>query len=160
AKITLDDVTIYNAGAFALWEVEGDGDNRYTIDVKRGPRPPGAHSDPLLSSTADAFHSVNVRKGPQLEHCYFESMGDDGIAIHGMFSFVFEGRGTTLVINKNSFRPGDPLRLFDSDGKPAGEAIVRSIHPLSDFRNTRKSRRESLTDNTEGPYFEVALDHP
>ncbi len=160
ARMALTGITIYNAGVFAVWEVEGDGDSRYTIAVKRGPRSPGALTDPLLSSTADAFHSVNVRKGPSLENCDFESMGDDGIAIHGTYSFVFVARGNALVINRNSFRPGDPLHLFDSDGRPAGEAVVRSTRALDDFQNTKKSRRVTLSDNTKGPYFEVTLDRP
>jgi Right handed beta helix region len=160
ARMALTGITIYNAGVFAVWEVEGDGDSRYNIAVKRGPRPAGARTDPLLSSTADAFHSVNVRKGPTLENCDFESMGDDGIAIHGTFSLVFAVRGNALVINRSTFRPGDPLRLFDPDGRPAGEAVVRSIRALADFQNTKKSRRVTLSDPTSGPYFEVTLDRP
>ena len=159
ARMALSGITIYNAGIFAIWEVDGEGDNHYTVAVKRGPRPMGARTDPLLSSAADAFHSVSVRKGPTLENCDFESMGDDGIAIHGVFSFVFEARGNTLVINKSSFRPGDPLRLFDPDGRPAGDAVVQSVRPLQNFQNAKKSRRTTLSDNTSGPFFEIALDH-
>jgi len=153
-------VTIYNAGSFAVWESQGDGDNHYTVGVKRGPRPSGARTDPLLSSTADAFHSVEMRKGPVLEHCEFESMGDDGIAIHGIYSFVFQARSNTLVVNHNSFRRGDPLRLFDQGGRPAGEAVVEAVRPLDGFTNRRKSGRVTLSDNTQGPFFEVTLDRP
>ena len=160
ARMRITGVTIYNAASFAVWEAEGDGDNHYTISVKRGPPPPEARTGPLLSSTADAFHSANMRKGPVLEGCDFESMGDDGIAIHGTYSFVFEARENRLVINKSSFRPGDPLRLFDANGHPAGEAVVESVRPMEDFRNMKKSRRTTLSDNTEGPYFEIALDRP
>ena len=160
ARMQIDGVTIYNAATFAVWESQGDGDNHYSVAVKRGPRPSGARTDPLLSSTADAFHSVEMRKGPVLEHCEFESMGDDGIAIHGIYSLVFQGRGNTLVINHNSFRPGDPLRLFDPRGRLAGEAVVKAVHPLDGFTNTRKSGRVTLSDNTQGPFFEVVLDRP
>jgi hypothetical protein len=156
----LTDLTIYNAGAFALWESQGDGDNRYTVAVKRGPRPSGASTDPLLSSTADAFHSVEMRIGPTLEHCEFESMGDDGIAIHGIYSFVFEARGHRLVVNHNSFRRGDPLRLLDPHGRPVSEAVVESVRPLDNFTTTRQSRRTTLSDNTVGPFFEITLDRP
>jgi len=159
ADMEITDVTIYNAGLFAVWEFDGEGHNRYAISVKRGPRPAGASTDPLLSSTADAFHSTNVRKGPILEHCDFEGMADDGIAIHGTFSFVFAAREDKLIINNNSFRPGDPLRLFDQKGQPAGEAVVKAVQPLTGFENDRKSQRVTRLENTQGPYFEVELDH-
>jgi hypothetical protein len=87
-------------------------------------------------------------------------MGDDGIAIHGIYSFVFEARGNTLVVNHNSFRRGDPLRLFDPHGRPAGEAVVESVRPLDGFTTTRKSRRVTLSDNTKGPFYAIALDRP
>jgi hypothetical protein len=160
ASMQIVGVTIYNAPAFAIWESQGDGGNRYTVAVKRGYRPAGARTDPLLSSTADAFHSVEMRRGPTLDHCQFESMGDDGIAIHGIYSFVFEAQGARLVINHNSFRRGDPLRLVDPHGVPAGEAVVASVRPLPGFTNSRKSQRATLSDNTTGPFFELTLDHP
>ena len=160
ARMEITGVTIFNAASFAVWESQGDGGNRYTVAVKRGPRPLGARTDPLFSSTADAFHSVEMRRGPVLERCEFESMGDDGIAIHGIYSFVFEARGNTLVLNHNSFRPGDPLRLLDPHGRPVGEAVVATVRSLDRFTNTRKSGRISLADNTQGPFYEVKLDHP
>ena len=160
AHVDLTDVTIYNAGNFAIWESDGEGENHYRVNVKRGPRPPSAVTDPLLSSTADAFHSTNVRKGPVLEGCDFEGMADDAIAIQGTYSFVFQADGNRLVINRNSFRPGDPLRLVDSAGRPAGVAVVQSVRALPGYVNQRKSRRNTRQDNTTGPYFEVVLDRP
>jgi hypothetical protein len=159
-RVSLIGVTVYNAGSFAVWESGGDGDNHYSITVKRGPRPPEAVSDPLFSSTADAFHSTDVRKGPVLEQCYFEAMADDGIAIHGTYSLVFRAEGNKFVINHGTFQPGDPLRLFDRRGQPGGEAVVRSIQPLEGFHNTKKSQRAAVSDHTGGPYFEVTLDRP
>jgi hypothetical protein len=156
----LTGVTITSAGSFAVLESGGDGRNHYIVTVKRGPRPAGASVDPLFSSSADAFHSVAMRHGPIVEDCYFESTTDDGIAIHGAYSFVFAGRDGYLTINRNSFREGDPLRLFDLAGRPAGEAVVRSIARLADFRNERKSARRTRGDNTGGPYWEVTLDKP
>jgi hypothetical protein len=156
-RVSLFDVTIYNAGSFAVWEAGGDGDNHYAITVKRGPRPPGAVTDPLFSSTADAFHSTDVRKGPVLEQCYLEAMADDGIAIHGTYSLVLRAEGNRLVIDHSTFRPGDPLRLFDFRGRPAGEAVVRTSQRLEGFINTKKSRRAAVSDHTGGPYFEIVL---
>ncbi len=160
AAMHIDGVTILNAGSFAVWENGGAGGNRYRIRVMRGPRPEGATTDPLLSSTADAFHSVNVRRGPLVEHSYIESMPDDGIAIHGTYALIFEGAGDRIVINKSTFLPGDPIRIYDAGGSPAAEATVRTVNQMPDYINTRKSSRVTLSDNTRGPYFQLVLDRP
>jgi polygalacturonase len=161
SRVELTDLTITTAGSFALWEGHGDGPNIYrSITVKRGPRPPGAETDPLLSATADAFHSTNMRQGPVIEGCYFESMHDDGIAIHGTYMLVLQADGHQMVINKNSFQPGDPLRLFDPLGAPAGEAVVKDVKPLEGFQNSEKSRRVTRNDNLRGPYWRITLDRP
>lgn len=160
AAMTLDQVTIYNAGAFAVGEFDGRGANHYAFSVERGPAPAGASSPPLLSSTADAFHSARVRNGPVLENCRLENMGDDGIAIHGTYSLVLQVQQNRLVINRNSFAAGDPLRLLDSMGRPAGETLVKSARLLPGFRNVRKSRRKALGDETAGPYVEIVLERP
>ncbi len=158
AAMHIEGVTILNAGSFAVFEGGGGGGNHYSVTVKRGPRPPGATADPLFSSTADAFHSANVRRGPVLENCYFESMPDDGVAIHGTYSLVLQAKDNALVINKNTFRPGDPLLLYDPHGQPVADARVVSVSPLNDFHNTKKSRRQTRSDNTVGPYFTLTLD--
>ncbi len=160
AKMRMIGITILNAGDFAVWEHGGDGGNSYDeITVTRGPKPEGASAEPLFSGTADGFHSTDVREGPVVEHSRFESMPDDGIAIQGTYSFIFESKADKLVINQNSFRPGDPIRIYDAQGRPAAEAIVRSVAPLPQYRNTRTTSREIRVDNTEGPYFTVTLDH-
>jgi len=159
-RIHLSDITIFNSPNFAILESGGEGDNHYTVEVRRGSPPPGAHTAPLLSSTADAFHSVNARKGPVLEGCHFESMADDGIAIHGTFAYVLQAKGGRLVISKGAFRPGDPIRLFDARDRPAGDAVVGSVRPLSAFSFQGKSQRDTLEDNTIGPYFEITIRPP
>jgi hypothetical protein len=157
--VRLEGVTVYNSPAFAVFEADGEGLNHYRISVKPGPRPAGARSDPLFSSAADAFHSVNVRHGPVLENCHFESMGDDAIAIHGTYSLVLQSDGTRLIVSKGSFRQGDPIRLWDLQDRPAGETVVKAIRPLRSIANARRSQRDTRTDNSTGPYFEITLAH-
>lgn len=158
-RMKLDGVTVLSAGVFAFLESGGEGDNHYTLNVKRGPKPEGATAEPLFSATADAFHSTNVRKGPTLENCYFESMPDDGIAIHGTYSFVLQSTGNKLVINRSRFRPGDPLRLINKVGEIVAEAVVREVAPLPGFQSPGKTTRVATGgDITRGPYFEVTLD--
>ena len=156
----LDGVTVYNAAAFAVYEAGGEGSNHYRFTVKPGPRPPQAASDPLLSSGADAFHSVDVRRGPVLEGCHFEAMGDDGIAIHGTYSLVLEAERNRLVVSKSSFRPGDPLRLWDAQDRPSGTGVVRAVKRLEHFNDEVKSRRVTRTDNSTGPFWEITVSRP
>lgn len=160
AGMRFDDITIYNAPAFAVYESGGEGGNHYRFAVKPGPAPPNARRSPLFSSTADAFHSVNVRKGPVVEDCHFEAMADDGIAIHGTYSLVVEVSGKRLVVSKGALRAGDPVRLFDRMDRPAGEAVAVQVRPLEGYAVKRKSGRDTLADNAAGPYFEVLLSRP
>ena len=157
-QMDIRDVTIYNSGMFGVLEARGAGGNHYSVQIKRGAPPSGAKDEPLYSTSADAFHSSNMRNGPVLENCSFEGMPDDGIAIHGIYSLVLSAAGDRLVINKNNFQAGDPLLLFDLAGSPAGEAVVKAMTPAPDFRNTRQSQRATNGDNTVGPYFEIVLD--
>ena len=159
-RIEIRAVTIYNSPDFAVLESGGEGGNRYTFNVERGPPPSGTQAAPLFSSTADAFHSVNTRHGPLLENCRFEGMGDDGIAIHGTYSLVMEADGNRLVISKSTFRSGDPIRFFDEKNRPAGEAVVQAVRPLPGFKSSQKSSRDTLSDNTAGPYFEITVAPP
>jgi hypothetical protein len=159
SRMEIENITIYNAGNFAIWESGGEGGNRYNgVTVKRAIPPEGASRGPLLSSTADAFHSTNVRTGPVLQRCDFEDMGDDGIAIQGTFAFVFESASNKLIVNNSTFRPGDPFRLYNARGQPAGEAVVTSVRPVPEYRGERKSEGVVRKNNAGGPYTEVTLD--
>ena len=144
--ITVEDVTIRNGGGFCVHEDGGEGGNRYRYRVTYGPKPPGATEAPLLSCNADAFHSSGVRKGPTLEGCLFEGMGDDGIPIHGAYSLIVESREKSWVATDGVLREGDPLRLFNPDGGPAGEGKVVSIRRLQDYSPTEKSRFHGFAD--------------
>lgn len=159
AGMRLDGVTVFNAASFAVFESGGDGGNFYRLTVTRGPPPPKATTRPLFSSTADAFHSADVRRGPTLEDCHFDSMGDDGIAIHGHYSLVMQARGNQLVVSRGAFLPGDPVRLLDSQNRPAGETTIRGVKPLVGFASSQKSHRDTQSDFSTGPYFELTLAH-
>ncbi|HEY2012827.1 MAG TPA: right-handed parallel beta-helix repeat-containing protein, partial [Bryobacteraceae bacterium] len=169
SRMTLQDVTILNSPGFGIVEVLGGdlGPNRYlSITVKRGPRPPGAATDPLFSTNADGFHSLQARIGPDVENCYFESMADDGIAIHGLYSWVMEGSGNTLIVSNTAvagganFNVGDPFVLTGAGDDLAEYAVVTAITPLSSYRASRKSARRTVQDYTVGPYYQITLDRP
>jgi hypothetical protein len=169
SRMTLLNLTILNSPAFAVTETLGGdlGSNHYTsITVRRGYRPPRASTDPLFSTTADGFHSMEARKGPDVENCHFESMPDDGIAVPGHYSWVMESSGNTLVVSNTTvasgtnFVVGDPLRLIDSSDQLVGEAVVTKVGPLPTYQNTRKSLRTTVRDFTVGPYYQITLDRP
>lgn len=169
SRMNLTDLTILNSPAFGVAEGAGGdlGPNYYSsITIKRGLRPPGASTDPLFSSTADGLHSSEARHGPDVENCSFESMPDDGIAVHGHYSWVMEASGNTLIVsntvvsgaNGANFLVGDPLRLLDARDQLVGEAVVAAIVPLPNYQNSRKSARQTTEDFSVGPYYRITLD--
>jgi hypothetical protein len=138
----------------------GEGGNRYRYTVTYGPKPQGAAEAPLLSCNADSFHSSGVRKGPVLEGCLFEGMGDDGIPIHGSYALIVESRPGFLVATDGVLRQGDPLRLFNPGVGFAGEAKVVSIRPLGEFSVAGKSRFHGFSDLSHHRFVEVRTDPP
>lgn len=158
--MVIEDVTIRHGGGFCVHEEGGEGGNRYRYSVTYGPKPPGATAAPLLACNADAFHSSGVRKGPTLEGCLFEGMGDDGIPIHGSYSLIVESRPKSLIATDGVLREGDPLRLFNPDGGLAGEAKVASIRRLGDFSVAGKSRFHGFEDLARRRFVEVVTEPP
>jgi uncharacterized protein (TIGR03437 family) len=167
SRMTLMDLTILNSATFGIAESLGAdlGPNHYrSITIKRGPRPPGATTDPLFSTGADGLNSTEARQGPDVENCHFEFMPDDGIAVSGHYSWVMEASGNTLIVSNTSvysgtnFNVGDTLRLIDANDQVAGEAVVTNVVPLPNYQNIRKSQRTTVLDFTVGPYYQITLD--
>jgi hypothetical protein len=67
SPVTLSNLTVYNASGFVAVSEALGGDispNHYSyINVTRGPRPPGATTDPLFK-TLGGFDSTEMRTGP------------------------------------------------------------------------------------------------
>lgn len=155
ASMSIEDVTIRHGAGFVVHEDGGEGGNRYRYKVTFGPTPDGATESPLLSSNADAFHSSGVRRGPTLEGCSFEGMGDDGIPVHGAYALMVDSN----VATDGVLRVGDPLRLFDVDGGPAGEAKVTGLRRV-DFTPAKQSRYKGFADLSKARFVEVTTDPP
>lgn len=160
----LRDITIRHASGFCIHEGSGEGGNRYSgIRILRGPRPAGADEDPLIASNADAFHSSRMRHGPIVENCVFERMGDDGVAIHGMYGSVIDADGPRLhvaVTWSNFFRVGDPIRLFDGKGVPVGDALVTAVRPIERMHPALTSEHRQFKDwsSPHLQFVELTLD--
>jgi len=167
SDMILQNLTILNSANFGIAESTGGdlGANHYlSITIKRGPRPPGATTDPVFSTSADGINSTEARTGPDVENCYLESMPDDALPVSGHYSWVMEASGNTLIVSNTdvysgtNFNIGDPLRLIDANNQPAGEAFVTNVLPLPNYTNTRKSARNTVIDFTVGPYYQITLD--
>jgi uncharacterized protein (TIGR03437 family) len=166
SRMDLMSLTILNSPGGGCIHEQGGGSNGANhfsgITIKRGLRPAGGVGDPLFSATSDAIHSEDARIGPVVENCDFQAMPDDGINIHGRYHWVVQSSDNSLIVSAqpgNSFQPGDPLRLFDAQDAPAGEANVIQVTPLPGFHNDRKSARQGLaSDYMSGPYFQIDLD--
>lgn len=135
--VSIAGVTIQSSSGFGIAESEGEGGNHFQYRLTYGPKPPGATMAPLISSSGDAFHSSNVRKGPTLEGCVLEGMCDDGIAIHGSYAAVVKQEGKSVVVNTLwgalPLIPGDPVRLYTEQGTLIDEAKVMDANKVDDF---------------------------
>lgn len=157
--MSIDGVTIRNGSGFVVHEDGGDGGSRFHYTVTYAPKPEGASESPLLSCNADAFHSSGVRRGPTLEDCLFEGMGDDGIPIHGAYALVVESRDASMIATEGALRLGDPIRLFSPDGAPAGEGKVTALRRV-EFTPDGKSRYRGFADLSKSRYVEVTTEPP
>jgi len=155
AGMSLEDIAIRHGSGFVVHEEGGDGGNRYRYRVTYGPTPEGASESPLLSCNADAFHSSGVRRGPTLEGCSFEGMGDDGIPIHGAYALMVDSN----VATDGVLRVGDPIRLFTPDGAPDAEAKVTALRRI-EFKPEAASRYKGFADLSKTRYVEVTTEPP
>ena len=159
--MTLSGLTIKAGTGFCVHEDGGEGGNAYHYAVTYGPRPAGATADPLMACDADAFHSSNVRRGPTVSGCRFEGMPDDGIAVHGRYALVTgnDGKNDKAVFAAGAefFRPGDPLRLFDARGEPAGEAVVKAVAEAKGYEPAAPIRHAHFKGHAHR-WFRLELD--
>lgn len=91
--------------------------------ITRGPKPPGAVHERLLSTIADGFNLAYSRQGVVMEDCDFSFMGDDAVNLHGCFVGVaaVEDGGKTVWVARTgntefmqTIRPGDNLRILEA----------------------------------------------
>jgi hypothetical protein len=152
--ITLEDVVVYAAGSFAFHESgRSEGGNVYRR-CKLVPRP---GSPSIWAGAADAFHSMNQRRGPHLVDCEFSWAFDDLINIHGFINLVIEKRDSDHLLLagpfERDFDVGDTLKFYRyPDAVPAGEAVVTEITPV-----TEPSRKEVERRATE--FFRATNKH-
>ena len=124
-RCAFTNITLYGGPCFGFLEGGGHGGNTYTnISIRFPDPPPGALYPPLLSTSADGFHSSGVRRGPRIEGALFEGMDDDGIAVHGGFMLVTDaapaaGGGRVWATVHGALRSGDAVFFYDKSFAPA-----------------------------------------
>jgi len=139
SNTTLDGVTLHASTCFGVLERHGDANRYANLRITPGPPPAGADRPRILSTLADGLHSKHARRGPTVEGCVFEKMGDDGIAINGDFMLLTGADASattpsvTLAFKRFlSVDPGDRLLVRDKfTGRPLGEATVTAIEPAT-----------------------------
>ncbi len=133
-ECTMKRIVLKNAGFAAFFETDGDGGHHYMdCRVTRGPLPPGATEEQLISCGADGFHSNGTRVGPTIERCAWDGvLLDDCIAIHGRLQKVIRADGNKLTLeagNDGRFAVNEPVRISSSDGF-FGEARCTGMRTL------------------------------
>lgn len=133
ANTVVKDVTILTAAGAGIYENGGQGGADISFTIKRGPRPPGAKTDRLLSITADAFHSWGTRCGPTIHDSQIAFCGDDGVNVHSMMLAVRDIQGKTVTLDTSvgigvEWRKGDSVRVYDAKSfKSKGTKNVASV---------------------------------
>lgn len=93
-KITLENITLYSAPFIGYVENVGAGGNIYRKCriVKR----PGTNR--LIGGNADGFNASNTLKGPTLDGCEIDTIGDDFVNFHGVYYRIFEQVSPTELV--------------------------------------------------------------
>jgi hypothetical protein len=84
----------------------------------------------LLASDGDGIHCQRNRRGPLIEACLFEGLGDDGVNIYAPPVIVrqVESERVILTASGTDIRVGDTLRIFDPRaGRIRGDARAESL---------------------------------
>jgi hypothetical protein len=121
ADTRIEDVDIRAAPAAAILAHDVRGENYFRFRIVRGPRPPGAAADRLLSVNADGLHYATARRGPVVERSEFGFQGDDGVNLHGPMLPVLAVEGQRRFVTARPdggdhigelLTAGDPVRLL------------------------------------------------
>ncbi len=126
---TFQNLIFYWGGVFGFFDTSAKGNHYLNDQIIRGPVPPGATRAPMISQSADGLHSAGPRVGPDIENCYFESMCDDGIAIHGYYATITAVSGNTITTTDNHYQAGDTARISNGSGFIA-QTTVQSVQSL------------------------------
>ncbi len=112
-------------------------------------------SDRVMTVKADATHFVNCRGKINISGCKFVSMMDDACNIHGIYlssikrvsSNVLEGVfGHHQQEGINIFRPGDLLRVIDTENQRTVAELTVDTSELQGFKVLRVTTAQPIPD--------------
>ncbi|MCF7847968.1 MAG: right-handed parallel beta-helix repeat-containing protein [Kiritimatiellales bacterium] len=136
-NLRLEKITVYASNSFAFLETACSNTHYYQCRLTRKTSDPKVGFPRMRSGNADAFHSVGAEKGPTIEECLAEYMGDDCVNIHGHYHIAAQTKGrTATVIMKRELdiQPGDPVEFVEpATGRLLFVANAASIEPLKDY---------------------------
>lgn len=128
ARPTVEGVTVRAAPGMAVKTTLCDGPR--IRDVTIAPPP---DSGRLIGSVADGIHVYDARRGPSIERCRLEQIGDDGIVVDSIMQRVSALRDERTVEvhgeSLKSIQPGDPFEVLAANGVRKG-----SLSTVTDVR--------------------------
>lgn len=113
--IVLEDVSIYSAPGFGIFETEGIGGTVLrNCNIVPGGLPEGATEERLLSTSWDAIQHKLTKLGPLVENCTVKDAGDDtwSVTWDGTYTIrsVYNDRITVDESMSDVLQEGDTLR--------------------------------------------------
>ncbi len=105
--ITLRDFTHHSSYSYGVLESHSSGSRFLNYRLALGPIPSGGDQPRLRTSNYDGMHFIDDRLGPHIENCLIENLGDDAIAIHGVFGKLTGAVDGGRSVNVISVSGGD-----------------------------------------------------
>jgi len=158
----LVDIRLWASNCFGFLENQCQGSTYLRCRIDR--RPPA--DDPikrgsprLRSLNADAFHSIEAARGPQIVDCTAKFMGDDAVNIHGFYSMVTACKGPQLRVLHDGAAPakGDRVELLTGEGARLPDAVVVESRPDADITPAERAYLIGLPMHE--PYRKSGLTH-
>jgi hypothetical protein len=157
-KITIGNVNLFAAPVFGIYEFLCDSNYYHDVNIVPGPLPNGATQPRLKSATADGIHSTSAKTGPKIENCRIENIGDDGIAIHGLYDYAVYASGTKLGVRtrwgSSDIYVGDSIYNLNNDGTINFRAKVLSVSSPSSSEAISMNNNWNSLGFTDKGYFD------
>jgi len=98
----LEDVTLYSAPFIAYQSSSGTNITFRRCNILRRPG-----TNRLIAGNADGINCSNMAKGPLIEECKFETLGDDFVNVHGHLARVLKQEGPKAIVVSVMNRQGE-----------------------------------------------------
>lgn len=173
-ECTLEDITLYStAPGWTIRESQSDRITYRGLKLTPGEKPEGATRPRLRAAHADGIHSMNAKRGPIIEDCLFEHLGDDAIAIRGSWGVVLQDTDDSAASERIEvglphglrYAPGDRIQIYrKSDGTSYERLVVDAVDsdiPVQVMRDTISDHYKSYRYATSYQLAQsILLDEP